>query len=225
MTARNHANGLVATIARLRRPQVVWLSLLVSMSAVAGLLLVLEGPPAPQVRGLALAAPSRAPAAASIEAVFTTRAGLDRQRWQRIVVHHSGAAFGSPATIAAEHEGRNLKGLGYHFVIGNGSGSGDGELYVGYRWLDQLPGAHAAGAESEWNNLHSIGICLVGDGDRRAPTPAQMRRLVELVRALSGELDIPASEVRLHRNLAGTTSPGRFFPETELRAALLTSAR
>lgn len=224
MTARTRSTGLVAAIARLRRPQVVWLSLLTSMTVVGGLLLALDGRPAPQVRGLALAAPSRAPSAASIEAVFSTRNTLDRARWQRIVIHHSGAAHGSPAAIATEHESRNLKGLGYHFVIGNGSGSGDGELYVGYRWLDQLPGAHCAGPESEWNNLHSIGICLIGDGDRKAFTAAQMRRLIELVDALSRELEIPADGVLLHRNLAGTTSPGRFFPETELRSQL-TSTR
>lgn len=223
MTARMHSTGLLAALLKLRRPQVVWLSLLASMTVVGGLLLALDGRPAPQVRGLALAAPSRAPAAASIEAVFSTRAPLDRARWQRIVIHHSGAAYGSPASIASEHESRNLKGLGYHFVIGNGSGSGDGELYVGYRWLDQLPGAHCAGPESEWNNLHSIGICLVGDGDRRAFTPAQMRRLLELTSALTRELEIPADGVMLHRDLAGTSSPGRLFAETELRSSLLTS--
>ncbi len=208
------------TLSRLRRPQVVWLSLLVSMTAVGALLLALDGRPAPQVSGLALAAPSRSPSGSSIEAIFATRAAVEQNQWRRIVIHHSGAAHGSPAGIAADHEARNLKGLGYHFVIGNGSGSGDGELYVGFRWLDQLPGAHSAGPDSTWNNTHAIGICLIGDGDRRPFTAAQMRRLLELVDALSRELAIPASEVRLHSEIATTTSPGRLFPETELRQRL-----
>ena len=64
------------------------------------------------------------------------------------MIHQSGSAYGKPSTIEAEHVAQNLRGLGHHFVIGNGSGMDDGEVHVGYRWLDQLPGAHAAGTEA-----------------------------------------------------------------------------
>ena len=72
------------------------------------------------------------------------------------VVFGAGSGLGFALAIVAmagvrekmkySHVPDGLKGLGYHFVIGNGRGISDGELYVGYRWLDQLAGAHAAGA-------------------------------------------------------------------------------
>jgi len=37
----------------------------------------------------------------------------------------------------------------------------DGDIDVGYRWLDQLPGPRF-GAKGDWYNRNSIGICLVG---------------------------------------------------------------
>ncbi|TVQ61042.1 MAG: N-acetylmuramoyl-L-alanine amidase [Phycisphaerales bacterium] len=208
-------------LARLRRPQVVWLSLLASMTLVGGGLVALEGPRSPRSDGLALVAPGRTPSATGIEAVFRTRSELDRDRWARIVIHDSGSHYGSPESIASVHESRNMRGLGYHFVIGNGAGAGDGELFVGYRWLDQLPGAHAGGPDAEWHNQRAIGICLVGDGDRRPFSRAQMQRLADLVAALSRELGIPADQVVLHREIAPTSSPGRLFPESALRERLL----
>jgi N-acetyl-anhydromuramyl-L-alanine amidase AmpD len=110
--------------------------------------------------------------------------------------------------------------LGYHFVIGNGNGMDDGQLAVGRRWLDQLPGAHAAGASADWYNRHSIGICLVGDGNRNAFTPAQVRRLVQLVDALCHEFKIPPNKVLLHSQICNTDDPGRLFPEAVLTAQL-----
>lgn len=211
---------LRSRLGRLRRPQAVWLSLVASMTVVGGALVALDGPRAPRSDGLALVAPSRAQGGAGMEAIFRTRAPIDQERWARIVIHDSGAHHGSPDTIAAAHTARNLRGLGYHFVIGNGSGAGDGELFVGYRWLDQLPGAHAGGPEAEWHNQRSIGVCLVGDGDRRPFTPAQIQRLADLVGALSRELGIPPEQVVLHREIAPTSSPGRLFPEAALRERL-----
>ncbi|RMD63068.1 MAG: N-acetylmuramoyl-L-alanine amidase, partial [Planctomycetota bacterium] len=99
------------------------------------------------------------------------------------------------------------------------------ELFVGYRWLDQLPGAHAAGPDQDVYNRRWIGICLIGDGDRRPFTPAQLRRLTELLQALQERLGITEDRVLLHRQIAATTSPGRLFPEAEIREALLRSQR
>ena len=52
-------------------------------------------------------------------------------------------------------------GLAYHFVIGNGSGMGDGDIGIGSRWTKQLDGGHLT---SERQNQVSLGICLVGLG-------------------------------------------------------------
>lgn len=199
----------------------MWLTLLVAMTGVGGLLAALQGEKSPRLDGVALAAavPAEGPSDPIIS-IFNTRAPLESGRWKGIVIHDSGSSTGSSATIAAEHEARGLLGLGHDFVIGNGRGADDGELYVGYRWLDQLPGAHAAGPDQDYYNRNYIGICLVGNGDRKSFTDAQMTRLVELVRALTAELGIPTENVILHRDIAATTSPGRFFSEATLRRAL-----
>jgi len=204
-----------------RRTGVVWGSLVASMTVVGGMLLVLQGDPTPRMDGLALASPVAAVGATPIETIFQTRRPVQSGAWEGIVIHHSGAPFGNAATIAAQHQARGLHGLGHHFLIGNGSGADDGELHVSYRWLDQAPGAHTGGPSEDYYNRRTIGICLVGDGDRKGFTPAQMRRLVQLVTALQIRLGIPADRVVLHSDVAPTTSPGRLFPLAEFRQSLV----
>lgn len=180
----------------------------------------LDRGPSPLVGGRALAPMIAAEAPTSIESIFTAPETLDSARWDSIVIHHSGKPYGTPSSLAAEHKSRNLAGLGFHFVIGNGRGIADGELHVGYRWLDQLPGAHVAGADQAELNERSIGLCLVGDGEQGPFTDAQIARLAQLVTALSRELGIPGSRVYLHSDLAAAADPGRFFPEAALRERL-----
>ncbi len=154
--------------------------------------------------------------------VFQTRRPLDRERWNSIVIHHSGAAAGDADSLTRESLAAGLKGLGYHFVIGNGNGMGDGVVHVGYRWIDQLPGAHVSGPQQDEYNERSIAICLVGNGDKRSFTDRQMTQLVSLVQRLQAELHIPARNVYLHRDLSRvTSSPGRYFPTAMLQDQLL----
>lgn len=204
---------------RLRRPHIVWASLLTAMTGVGGLLLALEDRPAPPP---SLASAVRvAPGGRQVDIQPT--AALDRDRWLSVVVHHSGDSMGSAASLAKEHESQGLRGLGHHFVITNGHGGGDGEIQIGYRWRDQLPGAHTAGPAGDEFNRRGIGICLVGDGERRPFTDAQISSLVRLIASLQRELGIPDDAVRLHRDVASTSSPGRLFPEAVFRTHLAAS--
>ena len=203
-----------------QRGKIVWGAFTLAMTTVGGLFWVLQGGPAPRLDGLALPPMVAAAGPSSIEAVFRTRAPLASQKWQAIVIHHSASPYGTPGTIEAQHRAMNLEGLGYHFVIGNGSGMSDGEVHVGYRWLDQLPGAHVAGPKGDWYNRNAVGICLVGDGHSRGFSDDQMRRLVQLVAALSERLGIAPDHVYLHSDLAKTDDPGRLFPEASFREQL-----
>lgn len=191
------------------------------MTVVGGLLWLLDGAPAPKTGGLRLPALVAAAGPSSLEPVFQIDGGIDRGRWQGIVVHHSGSPHGSADSIDKEHRAMGLNSMGYHFVIGNGNGADDGELHVGRRWIEQRPGAHTAGADADWYNVNTIGICLVGDGDRRDFTPEQIQRLTRAVVELQRRLGIPATEVRLHRELAGTSSPGLRFPAAAFREQLI----
>lgn len=146
---------------------------------------------------------------------------LDRDRWKRIVIHHSASPAGDPESIEREHLASGYASLGYHFIVGNGHGLGDGAVFVGSRWNRQQPGAHVSGANGPWMNEHAIGICLVGNGDRRSFTDRQVRELVGLVRRLQQTLGIAATDVVLHSDVAQTGSPGRFFPTAEFESQLL----
>lgn len=147
-----------------------------------------------------------------MESAVQAEAPLDRERWKAIVIHDSGAPADSPTSIDERHRRSGLASLGYHFVIGNGARMGDGNVHTGQRWLAQQPGAHVAGREGPRYNESAIGVCLVGDGDRRRTTDAQMRALVRLVAELAAEFEIPRDQIYLHSDLAPTTSPGRLFP-------------
>ena len=157
--------------------------------------------------------------AACLRDVFVIR--LFRNPFSRLVLHvimvsttgHAFNTFGYHFRLRA----MGLAGLGYHFVIGNGVGMSDGEIHVGRRWLDQLPGAHGAGVRGDHYNRTSIGVCLVGNGDRRRFSDAQIQRLAQLTSSLARELGIPADRVLLHSDLSGARSPGAFFPEARFR--------
>jgi len=202
-----------------RRTKIVWAALVLAMTGVGGGLFVLQdGAPGPG--GLTVAPLLARTPNASLEVVFNTKVPENHDRFRAIMIHDSGSHYGKPSTIAAEHRAMNLRGLGHHFLIGNGNGMEDGELHVGYRWLEQLPGAHAAGPDAAWYNLHAISICLIGDGDRRPFTEIQMRRLTQLVAALADEYDIPDERIVLHSETAGPGDPGRFFPAEVFRERL-----
>lgn len=204
-----------------KRTAVVWSSLALSMTFATAFFLAVERGPAHALgEGRTIAPLAASSQVATTEVVLDPAEPLDLERWQGITVHHSGSSFDTPEKITGRHEAMNLRGLGYHFIIGNGRGMGDGEVHIGYRWRDQLPGAHAAGPEGDWHNQHSIAICLVGDGDRSSFTDAQLRRLHQLIAALSGELGLDAGDVNLHRDIAAVESPGRLFPEAAFRARL-----
>lgn len=208
-----------------KRAIVVWVSLVAAMTAVGGTLLAIDSSPVPRIDGLSLSplAAAAMDGRGSSDPVFATRAPLAGERWQAIVIHHSGSPSGSPASIEREHLAQKFEGLGHHFIIGNGQGMDDGQLHIGYRWLDQRPGAHVAGENGAFFNQHAISICLVGDGNRQAFSRAQLDRLGELLGTLSRRLNIPRERLYLHSQLAQVSDPGRLFPADVIGVAGTTS--
>lgn len=143
-------------------------------------------------------------------------ARVKKGRWKYIVVHNSGTRQGNAKAFDAYH--RNVRhmqnGLAYHFVIGNGRSSGDGEIEIGNRWTRQINGGHVA---SDYLNNIALGICLVGDFNRDLPTKAQIGALTELINYLRkrcGRVQGRDIIVRAHRqiNPKPTDCPGTRFP-------------
>ncbi len=147
------------------------------------------------------------------------------KRWKAIVIHHSATDSGSMSSFDDYHRnGKNWDGIGYDFVIGNGRGSGDGQVEVTYRWRDQIPGAHVGGTPDNWANVDAIGICLVGDFTKTRPTYRQMQSLKQLVRFLQQRYNIPRSSIHGHNDTPGYTGgsecPGRLFPMASFKNSL-----
>ena len=110
-------------------------------------------------------------------------------------------------------------GLAYHFVIGNGVRTKDGEIYIGPRWKKQLDGGHL---HSVLQNRTSIGICLVGDFNKRPPSAAQLEAARALVAYLMGRCDLSKHSVVTHRQINDrpTQCPGSKFPTKSFLATL-----
>jgi hypothetical protein len=146
------------------------------------------------------------------------RAPVLRERWRFIIVHNSGTRQGNARIFDYYHRNvrRMRNGLAYHFVIGNGTSSGNGEIEVGDRWRRQINGGHV---HSDYLNNISLGICLVGDFNRSQPTRAQLDSCEELIRYLRdrcGKVERRDIPVRPHREMNpprwATDCPGDDFP-------------
>jgi len=145
------------------------------------------------------------------------------KKWAAIVIHHSGTRNGNAAIFDKWHkEGNHWEGVGYDFVIGNGSDSADGQVEVTFRWREQLTGAHCK-TPNNWANEKAVGICLVGNFNHTSPTARQMQSLVKLVRFLQNRYRIPKSRVYGHGSTPGarvTECPGKRFPMARLKSML-----
>jgi N-acetylmuramoyl-L-alanine amidase len=172
-----------------------------------------SAPAGPSVRPVA--APSVAPPPPLPEGLPPEVARFSPARdWKVVVLHHSATATGGMAAFHRMHEARGWDGVGYHFVVGNGTDTPDGALETTFRWREQREGAHAKG----WNDL-AIGVCLVGNFEETAPTPAQVRTLTTLLRWLRERFRVPAERVVGHGRLGETLCPGARFPVAEVVAA------
>lgn len=146
------------------------------------------------------------------------RAPVARHRWRYIVVHNSGTKQGNAKIFDYyhRHTRKMPNGLAYHFVIGNGSSSGNGQIEIGDRWRRQINGGHV---HSDYLNNIALGICLVGDFNRSVPTKAQLDATEELIRYLRkrvGQIDRKDAIVKAHREINPpqwpTDCPGDRFP-------------
>jgi hypothetical protein len=142
--------------------------------------------------------------------------------WQAIIVHHSATETGNMALFDKEHKSLGWDGVGYDFVIGNGSDSGDGQVEVTFRWKQQIQGAHCKTPDN-WANEYGIGICLVGNFNDTLPTQKQMQSLVKLTDFLQKRYRIPQSRIYGHGTTPGahiTDCPGKRFPMAKFKSML-----
>lgn len=139
--------------------------------------------------------------------------------WEYIIIHHSATDVGNALSFDYMHSHKRLwKGLGYHFVIDNGTGdTKDGHIEVSPRWLHQEYGAHCKADEM---NYRGIGICLVGNFNDEKVLNEQLDSLIYLVDILKKYYNIPDSHILGHGQVKGakTDCPGKNFPWSDFRS-------
>lgn len=137
---------------------------------------------------------------------------IRRERWNYIVAHHSATKYGNAEIYDNYHRRRGMQnGLAYHFVIGNGVDSGDGEIEIGPRWRQQLHGGHVR----KWEvNREGIGVCLVGNFEKTRPTPRQIEAFTALTQYLGVTVLNNRYKFMVHKEVdpGHTICPGRYFP-------------
>lgn len=136
-------------------------------------------------------------------------------KWRYIIVHHTATDAGTSLTINKMHQQRGWKGIGYHFIIDNGTvGKEDGQIEVAPRWIKQQDGAHCRAAHM---NSKGIGVALIGNFSKENVSNKQMEALAYLVNLLSKKYNIPKENIIGHGQVKGaaTECPGKNFPWKE----------
>jgi len=141
-------------------------------------------------------------------------------KWKYIIIHHSATDSGNANSLYDLHNRRGFSGLGYDFIIDNGTGSKqDGQIEVSGRWVKQIDGAHCLAGGM---NHQGIGICLVGNFSRERVSSKQLDSLVYLVNLLRKYYGIPQEKILGHGQVPGaaTECPGLRFPWDEFKSRL-----
>ena len=150
---------------------------------------------------------------------WTPTSGTNANKWTHIVVHHSATSTGNAKIFDTYHRSKGWDELGYHFVIGNGSQSEDGEIEVGSRWTKQKHGAHCKTDDNYYND-HGIGICLVGNFETGSPSAKQIESLKKLIIFLQKECSIKNQQVQTHSEIGQTACSGKHLSGDKVRYLL-----
>jgi len=142
------------------------------------------------------------------------------RKWKYIIVHHSATDRGNSEHFDLAHKNRGWKGVGYHFVIDNGTyGKEDGQIETTPRWIKQLDGAHCKAGKM---NKNGIGICLVGNFSEEGVSSRQLQSLSTLTNKLKKYYKIPSKRIMGHGQVPGarTECPGTKFPWKKFRSQI-----
>ena len=201
-----------------RRVFTVLSSLVATLALTAGLLLLLEGQP------ITSAGPYMMNLSNSTQnwnSVIRAASPLRNGRWNYIIVYQSGGLSGNATelsegkdvggTIKPQHAGNMTQGANFHFVVDNarnGLGNPDGYVQRGLAWQEQLSTA----PYFSWPYLtphhysayaNAVGVCIIGDINRKGYSSRQIRSTVSLIKALERRLNIPNSCVKLQWEIRG----------------------
>ncbi|MGC8540989.1 MAG: hypothetical protein ACP5QA_10220 [Phycisphaerae bacterium] len=204
-----------------RRVFTVLSSLVATLALTAGLLLLLEGQP------ITSAGPYMMNLSNSTQnwnSVIRAAGPLRNRRWNYIIVYQSGGLSGNATQLSEgkdvggiikpQHAGNMTQGANFHFVVDNarnGLGNPDGYVQRGLAWQEQLSTA----PYFSWPYLtphhysayaNAVGVCIIGDINRKGYSSSQIRSTVSLIKALERRLNISNSCVKLQWEIRGQST-------------------
>ena len=201
-----------------RRVFTVLSSLVATLALTAGILLLLEGQPITSAGPYMMNLSNNTQ---NWNSVIRASAPLQKGRWNYIIVYQSGSQSGNSAELSEgkdvggiirpQNAGNTTQGANFHFVVDNtrnGIGNPDGYVQRGLAWQEQL----STSPYFSWPYLtphhysayaNAVGVCIIGDINRKNYSASQIRSTVSLVRALERHLNIPSSCVKLQWEIRG----------------------
>lgn len=114
----------------------------------------------------------------------------------KIIVHCSASAFGDADLIDRWHKERGWRGIGYHWVIGNGHPDSSAHFDVEFDGkIEKGRDESLIGAHCYRHNSDSIGVCLISAGEI---TEMQYDALDMLLNEAQNRHDIPMEMIFGH---------------------------
>lgn len=125
-------------------------------------------------------------------------------KWERITIHYSASKDVSVDTIRQWHLKKGWRDVGYCWIVRK-----NGDLEYGRPMNKQ-------GAHVKYHNYRNMGICVTGNFEKYSPSEAQYASLKTLLKFLCFAFNIPESNIYLHKDLANTVCPGKFFDRSRV---------
>jgi hypothetical protein len=165
----------------------------------------------------------------SIAELINPTVPLHRSQWNYIILYQSGRSFGNLAGMTSGRQVGGVigsmmaqrAGVNFHFVVDNADnpkGYPSGHIEVGSSWRAQQPAAPYCtwpyfyhSAPNPYQN--AIGVCLIGNLNRRQISDRQLEATVALIKGLQRKLAIPNRRVlcewQLRKNVRPTLNEYR----------------
>lgn len=188
-TTRRSKTANTVEVSSYGRAKRIWVALIFSMAGIAGVLSLLD--------------PTAKPGTPQVLMERTSRQTLTETKappgaWDRIVLIDTKSPFANGSTLHKQAvELGETKGVGFHFVVGNGKGLDDGRPYACKFWDEQLPASAVYGRDLA--DGKTIVIAVAGNTDRERVTPAQSDRVRTLVLDLMRKYGIRPESVDASR--------------------------
>ena len=123
----------------------------------------------------------------SIDNTLSSDAGQYPDRWNGAEIYYSGTKAGNLEQLAALSGVASLEDLNFHFVVCNGLGGKNGQIFSTEKWQRQwsiIP-------DQTWYGTgQTVRICVIADGKEAPATDIQRKRVDALLEGLHRKFDI-----------------------------------